>query len=370
MGSTIVSSSTSLTSLCQKFGDISGNFHEAEVGEQVLDSPSKAEKVSAAKFRKAISPTSTDPMNGSERRLFCVFEEHKEISFGRRSDWRKHMTSFPKPDKKVWQCPDCYEYFDQMLNYNQHHLIHHCQRKTCKHSNTATKLRYSKRAFACGRQSCERLLYSWDEWQNHVIEHMEDRMSEDEWQYNTFFRNLFRREEIHSRWEKYVSDQLGHYNVVARFNWRPRNTLLLRLKLEYFETISDIEADKLVEDAYQIGLEVRTAHELLDPSTLITEPSTIRSQTGLSSCESSLQGQRIDKFNLAIEGSGKDPKEPPSPPPNLTLDDAFLMIGGNGSISLTSPAQQCEMPAEDWNVSNWLDIDMGDETSFLDTNPN
>ncbi|KIN07000.1 hypothetical protein OIDMADRAFT_139713 [Oidiodendron maius Zn] len=317
MASTSVSSSTSLTSLCQKFGDISGNFHKVEV----------------------------------ERRLFCVFEEHKEISFGRRSDWRKHMASFHKPDKMVWQCPECYEYFDQMLNYNQHHLIHHCQRKTCKHSNTATKLRYSKRAFACGRQSCERLLYTWDEWQNHVIEHMEDRMSEDEWQYNTFFRNLFRREEIHSRWEKYVSDQLGHYNVVARFNWRPRNTLLLRLKLEYFETISDIEADKLVEDAYQIGLEVRTAHELLDPSTLITEPSTIRSQTGLSSYEPSLQGQRIDKFNLAIEGSGKDPKESPSQPPDLTLDDAYLMISGNGSIGPTSPAQHCEMPVEDWNIS-------------------
>jgi hypothetical protein len=74
-------------------------------------------------------------------------------------------------------------------------------------------------------------------------------MMKDEWQYNTLFRNLLRREEIHSRWETYVSEKVWPYNIAARFNWRARNSSLLKLKLEYCETILENDADRLVEDA-------------------------------------------------------------------------------------------------------------------------
>ncbi|KAH8797425.1 hypothetical protein F5882DRAFT_474997 [Hyaloscypha sp. PMI_1271] len=350
--SMLVSPSCSTSSLCQNLGGVSTPFHETGGSVNVLISPYPEEKEHAMEPRNVASPEVTPVSKQSESRWFCVFNEHKEKSFGRRSDWRKHMKDFHKPDKKVWECPDCHQYFDQLGNFTQHHSVQHCHLNRCKHSGSATKLRCSKRAFACGRQRCDCLLHSWDEWRDHVAEHLEDRMPREEWQHNTLFRNLLRREEIHLRWQKFDCDKVGNYNVAARFNWHARNTMDLKQKLEYCETILESDSERLVEDAYRRGLEVRTADEASNPSTLITEPCTTRSQADVPSYDPSSQLlQGVANFDPRFERSEKEFLEDPNTSHSqLVADSGSGMTGNDGSFDCTDP-MQLEMFSDNWG--NW-----------------
>lgn len=209
-----------------------------------------------------------------ENRWFCIFDEHSGTSFSRRADWKRHMNDYHKPGKNVWQCPakDCLQIFDQASNFRQHHKMKHRCRKSCRHADAAKTRARVKQAFACGRESCQTLLFSWDEWRDHVAEHIEDGMAPLQWQYNTLFRNLLRRPEIHPHWEKFVADRVRPFNISARFTWRPRNTVSLKMQLEYNDE-SDLlmNADRIVLEAYETGTSVRSSHELSDPSALITE---------------------------------------------------------------------------------------------------
>jgi hypothetical protein len=139
-----------------------------------------------------------DP-NQLEKRWFCVYNEHQGKSFGKTSDWKKHMNNFHQPSKKAWQCPekDCHRIFDTASNFGQHHRTMHNCRKPCRHTDSAKTRIPIRRAFACGCQSCQGLLFSWDEWRNHVAQHIENGMTISQWQYNTLLRNLLRRPEIH-----------------------------------------------------------------------------------------------------------------------------------------------------------------------------
>jgi hypothetical protein len=219
--------------------------------------------------------------NQLEKRWFCVYDEHRGKSFGKPSDWKKHMNNFHQPGKKAWQCPekDCCRIFDTPSSFGQHHRTMHNCRRPCKHADSAKMRIPIRRAFACGCQSCQGLLFSWDEWRNHVAQHMEKGMTISQWQYNTLLRNLLRRPEIHPYWERHVAQQVFPYNVPARFNWRPRNTIQLKRQLEY---VDEIELSKraayLVLQVYETGLEVRSAQELLDSSGLIAEPILMQKQ--------------------------------------------------------------------------------------------
>ena len=219
--------------------------------------------------------------NQLEKRWFCVYDEHRGKSFGKTSDWKKHMNNFHQPSKKAWQCPekDCSQIFDTANNFGQHHRTMHNCRKPCKHADSAKIRIPTRRAFACGCQSCQALLFSWDEWRNHVAQHMEDGMTIYQWQYNALLRNLLRRPEIHPYWERHVAQQVFPYNVPPRFNWRPRNTLQLKRQLEYFDGVElSKRAAYLALQVYETGLEVRSAQELLDSSGLIAEPISMQKQ--------------------------------------------------------------------------------------------
>lgn len=214
-----------------------------------------------------------------EKRLFCVFDEHRNTSFGKPGDWRRHMNNFHEPGKKAWRCPeeDCHQIFDTPTNFCQHHRKKHKCRKSCNHAERAKMRIPMKRAFACGYQSCTGLLFSWDKWCDHIAQHMENGMTIDQWQYNTLLRNLLRRQEVHLRWEELVAQQLFPYNVPPRFSWRPRNTREVKWQLEYLEDSELLKnAASLVLRAYDIGLAVRSGQELLGPSIPIAEPITTR----------------------------------------------------------------------------------------------
>jgi hypothetical protein len=220
-------------------------------------------------------------LNQQEKRWFCVYNEHQGKSFGKPSDWKKHMDNFHEPGKEAWQCPekDCYQIFDKSSNFCQHHRAEHNCRKPCKHADSAKMRIHTRRAFACGCQSCQCLLFSWDDWRNHVAQHMENRMTISQWQYNTVLRNLLRRPEIHPYWERHVAQQVFPYNVPARFDWRPRNTMYLKRQLEYFDEVElSKHAAHLVRQAFETGLEVRSAQEISDSSELIAEPVLMQKQ--------------------------------------------------------------------------------------------
>lgn len=222
--------------------------------------------------------------NGPKRQQtqwFCVFDEHRDKSFGKRSDWKKHMNGFHEPGKKAWRCDvkDCFRVFEKASNFRQHHRIEHGCRKSCKHAESAKRPTQVKQAFACGRESCQALLFSWDRWLEHIAQHIEDGMTVSQWQYNTLFRNLLRRPEIHPVWEQFVAAQVHPFNISARFTWRPRNTGSLKRQLEY-KSHSELlnNADQLVLKAFEAGTAVRSAQELSDPSALITEPTVMPRQ--------------------------------------------------------------------------------------------
>jgi len=189
------------------------------------------------------------------------------------------MDNFHKPGKKAWRCPEyeCHEIFDKPNNFCQHHRKEHKCRKSCNHADRAKIRTPIKRAFACGYQSCPGLLFSWDNWCDHVAKHMEDGMTIDQWQYNMLLRNLLRRPEVHLLWEDRVAEEVGAYNIHARFTWRPRDTREIKWQLEYMDEVELCRnAESLVLRAYGIGLAVRSAQELLEPSIPIVEPTTTR----------------------------------------------------------------------------------------------
>lgn len=250
-----------------------------ETADGTLDQPSPSNL--SHDHRLAIAQLTAWEKEGlkqQENRWFCVFDEHKDTSFGKPSDWKKHMNNFHEPGKKAWQCSekDCFQIFDKAKNFCQHHRKEHGCRKPCTHADSVKKRNMNKRAFACGCESCQRLLFSWDKWRDHVAQHMENGMTKSQWQYNTLFRNLLRRPEVHPHWEKLVVEGVYPYNVLSRFTWRPRNTGHLKTQLEYMNSSDLLEdAHRLALQAYESGTSVRSAQELSDPSPLIAEPSTV-----------------------------------------------------------------------------------------------
>ena len=273
-----------LDSLCHGSEDLETVLNDTKISESapISNSPEglTSFKTVNRSSRRRSAPSlplirKKESLKQDEKRWFCVFDEHKDKSFGKRSDWKKHMNGFHEPGKIAWQCPerDCRQIFVQDSNFCQHHRLKHACRKPCKHANSAEKLIPLRRAFACGYQSCQSLLFSWDEWRNHVARHMENGMTISQWQYNTLLRNLLRRPEVHPYWEAHVAGQVFPYNISARFNWRPRNTTLLKWQLEYNDE-ADLKknAKAIILQAYETGLEVRSAQELADPSVLIAEP--------------------------------------------------------------------------------------------------
>lgn len=273
-----------LDSLCHGSEDLETVLNDTKISESapISHSPEGLTgfKTANRSSRRRSAPSlplirKKESLKQDEKRWFCVFDEHRDKSFGKRSDWKKHMNGFHEPGKIAWLCPerDCRQIFVQDSNFCQHHRLQHACRKPCKHANGAKKRIPLRRAFACGYQSCQSLLFSWDEWRDHVARHMENGMTISQWQYNTLLRNLLRRPEVHPYWEAHVAGQVFPYNISARFNWRLRNTTLLKWQLEYNDE-ADLKknAKAIVLQAYETGLEVRSVQELADPSVLIAEP--------------------------------------------------------------------------------------------------
>jgi hypothetical protein len=127
-----------------------------------------------------------------------------------------------------------------------------------------------------------------------------------------------------------------------------------------------------VEDAYRIGLEVRTAHEVLDPSTLITEPGTTRSQADVLSYDPSSQLlESVANLSPWFERSEKELPEALKVSHSQPIaDGGSCMTGNDGNFDCNSHTMQCEISSENWDTDTWWNgYDLNNESSILDFNP-
>jgi hypothetical protein len=208
----------------------------------------------------------------------CLDPAHKDIKpIGRKGDWKRHMDTFHKPGELAWACqsPECGLWFDTEAAFHQHHRKSHNCRK-CPHANESRILALPKQAFPCGVSPCKYLSTSWNDWRDHVAEHISHGTSIDDWHYNTEFANLLRRKEIDFLWRSHVERELGSAHVDHfEFRWDPKDTTHLKRHLEY---------DSLQEGAEQLIFQVFAAATSMRPRTefeeLLSQPANGSSTKG------------------------------------------------------------------------------------------
>lgn len=121
------------------------------------------------------------------------------------------------------------------------------------------------------------------------------------------------------QWEALLS-RAHSFNLVPRFNFRPRQTLTLRWHLEHM-TPTELQraAFTLASQAYEAGIEIRTLQELSEPFSLVEEPKTSPSSTISQFTPWQAQPERS---SLASPGNGDDgtfPLPDQRLPPDLQL---------------------------------------------------
>lgn len=168
--------------------------------------------------------------------------------FGGKSDWKRHETTFHEP-QHIWQCPVCNRSFNSKRKFSTHHGRDHDCPEDCEHATEAQKTLPIKRAFGCGFQSCNQVLYSWDERCNHVAKHFEDGEMKENWHYTTVIKNLLRQDKLADSWRAFLTEIYGPRELWPQLSWRQVDTRELKERLEFgtFEDISDIlhEAHRL-----------------------------------------------------------------------------------------------------------------------------
>jgi hypothetical protein len=265
-------------------GEISGVDHQyrsVEVSPDQVRSVARSTKNSVPNSDGSLDKLS-DSKAEKRKLYFCVFEEHRTVRFGKAADLRKHFNLYHEPGKKAWVCSEggCGQLFSRAESFKQHHRRHNGCRKPCQHADRNKIKIPSRQSFACGCQSCQALFFKWEEWREHVIQHIEAGMSDSQWHYATIFLNLLRRPEIAPQWQSQLSRAHSFDNLVPRFNFRPRKTFTLKWDLEHMNpTELHRAASKLASQAYEAGIEIRNLQELSDPFSLVEQPKTSTSST-------------------------------------------------------------------------------------------
>lgn len=199
-----------------------------------------------------LSPNSTTPNSfwtGLQKKYACTYCTK---DFGGRSDWERHETTFHEPQYS-WQCPLCDRSFNSKRKFSTHHSRDHAcgPEAECDHHTQAQKALPSKKAFGCGFQSCEQVLYSWRERCDHVAKHFEDGGVEQNWQYSVMIRNLLRQDHLKGPWKQLLDMGQGHREKGPQLVWREEYTQDLRERLEWggFD-----DTTELLQSLYQRGL--------------------------------------------------------------------------------------------------------------------
>jgi hypothetical protein len=213
--------------------------------------------------------------DNSQGPLYCPYPGHEKSKFKRKGDWKDHMDSYHKPGLIAWGCRlnGCERRFETVVLFRQHHASEHHCRRGCTHADESEIPVPPKLAFACGFLGCSSLLTTWDNWRDHVRDHLLRGSHLSSWDYSTEFRNLLRREDISSFWDLYVKLQLGAMEGPRHiFKWEPSITSELKKHLEFSLPLHGPE--QLVDDIFLASLAV---HSQTDCQTQQTPQADIRS---------------------------------------------------------------------------------------------
>jgi hypothetical protein len=224
------------------------------------------------------------------------------------------MDRYHKPGPNAWECQQkgCERQFETELLFRQHHASDHRCRRSCMHADQSKTSVPLKLAFACGFEGCTGLFNNWDNWRDHVRDHLWSGASVSSCQYTVEFRNLLRRREISSLWNSRVEQQRrAPQGYQQGFLWEPSTSSHLKKHLEFSSL--HCEREELVDYIFRAGVrappqrEQRELQQQLAHSTNINLPLTSLSTTTDFSIPESNAVQSLTMSNLAGDSSFQAP---------------------------------------------------------------
>ena len=184
------------------------------------------------------------------RIYFCTY--HHEFggplpTFRKKGDCKAHMMKFHNLGKE-WTCPMCHWIFDTDNDLLKHCHVDHPRWPLPPITDIVTQL-LPKQIFACGFHGCERLFSFWDEWFDHVANHMRNGLTPSDWQYSLVIANLLHQTDLHKIWEYFLFQTYG--TAQPLLEWTPSTSRQLCQKLECQDFRPCI--NYLVHAAHQLG---------------------------------------------------------------------------------------------------------------------
>lgn len=239
----------------------------------------------------------------STRLYFCTY--HHEFGgplpyFRKKGDCKAHMMRFHNLGKE-WPCPICHWIFDRDNDLLKHCRVDHPRWPLPPITDIVTQL-LPKQVFACGFHGCERLFSFWDEWFDHVANHMRNGLTPSDWQYSLVIANLLHQTNLCQMWEYFLSQTYG--TTQPPLQWTPSTSRQLCQKLECQDFRPGI--NYLVHAAHQLGRPKSVSTNSEPPSALqfgLRTPScdSIPSYRGNEQLDNILM--RSAKINLSLRSS-------------------------------------------------------------------
>lgn len=231
-----------------------------------------------------------------------------------------------------WPCTRCCEKFDRERDFVKHFGRKHPGHKPGALTDIVTML-LPKQVFACGFQGCESLSQSWEQWFNHITDHMAAGMTLTQWSDSVVISNLLRQNALRQSWENLLYHKHAAYR--PSFIWQPPSARVLCQKLECQDFRPGIQF--LVHAAYQLSQLGSTPTDSLPGQIL---------QTGLDTPTCDSVPEFKDNNHLDEILMRKQPGHPSSQPPvsNSPSLDYLATIGQSptslGLESFESMTQQ------------------------------
>jgi hypothetical protein len=162
---------------------------------------------------------------------FCPYHEELGLQhdgFGKKGDCKDHLRSFHNLGKE-WSC--CFETFDREQDVINHRRLRHAGTPDQQLTVEPTEL-LPKEWSACGFRGCQDLFSDWNDWVDHITNHMRDGKQRADWSYNVKVQNLLRQSDLHSQWQNLLQCKYGTCDAPDWLEWRPRSARQLVQKLE------------------------------------------------------------------------------------------------------------------------------------------
>ena len=142
----------------------------------------------------------------------------------------------------------CHWVFDRDHDFHRHCRFDHPRQPLPPITDIVTAL-LPKQVFACGFQGCESLFSLWDEWFDHITNHMRNGLNPSHWQYSLVIANLLRQTSVREVWEHFLFQ--AYSTEQPPLEWTPSTSRKLCQKLECKDFRPGI--NYLVQAAHYLG---------------------------------------------------------------------------------------------------------------------